>query len=854
MRIITTTLFFNLLCISFLQAQISVTFNVDMSNENISSSGIHIAGNFQSAAGLGSDWNPSTTMLSDADGNQVYEITVNVPSGTYEYKFINGNAWGSDESPPSDCSVGNTSNRQIVVGSSDLILPPVPFNACNPIVIFSVNMVGQTISPEGIHVAGDFQTAAGFATNWDPTSIAMEDLNGDGSYEVRVSVPTGDYQYKFINGNTFAGAETPPTSCTVDDGAGNFNRTFSVESGTTSIPVYCFDSCEECNPSLSNDFDTYWWNDAVFYEIFVRSFYDSDGNGIGDFQGIIEKLDYLNDGDPSTDTDLGVTGIWLMPMMESPSYHGYDVTNYYETEPDYGTMADFEELLNKAHARGIKVIIDFVMNHTSSQHPWFTQSANNQNDYRDWYIWNENNPGWNGPWGQPVWHNSGGDAYYGIFWSGMPDLNYSHPPVKNEMFNITNFWLDKGVDGFRLDAVKYLDEDGTVLENTPENFAILEEFNDVYKANNPETFAVGEVWSNTASVIPYVQNDRLDVCFEFDLAGSIINSVNNSTPGPVESQLTTIQQSYPRLQYSTFLTNHDIDRISNQLGNSTAKMKQAAAMYLTMPGIPFIYYGEELGMKGTGDHKNIRRPMQWTNETYAGFSTQNPWYGVENNYVTNNVATMETDENSLLEHYKKLIHIRNNQVALRRGYLLEVNNALANKLNFARIAEEEAVIVISNLGGATGDMSLSLPISTLPAGDYYVTELYNNMSMGTITVNADGGFSNWNTSNAGAVLGSRETWILSLTAENPVSISPVLGKELKVTLFPNPSSKQVQVSVEKSVDGEVEVLDSAGKLLSQYQLIAGQVIVPIAHLPIGTYFIKVVVDGEIKIEQLAVGR
>lgn len=835
----------------YLPAQnVSVTFKVDMSSESVSTDGVHIAGNFQAAAGFGSDWDPSTTILADADMDQVYEITVFIPPGTYQYKFINGNAWGSDENPPSDCSVGGTNNREVTVGNMDLNLPPVPFNACNATLYLAVNMEGQTIAPEGIHVMGDFQVAAGFSADWDPSSIKLEDLNEDGTYEVRLPIPPGEYQYLFVNGNTLEAAETPPDDCTIEGSEGNRVRVITASSNIGNLSIYCFDSCEECDPAISTHYETHWWNDAVFYEIFVRSFYDSDGDGIGDFQGIIEKLDYLNDGDPETDSDLGITGIWLMPMMQSPSYHGYDVTNYYATEPDYGTMADFEALLDAAHERGIKIIIDFVMNHTSSQHAWFTQSANSQNDFRDWYVWSNNNPGWDGPWGQQVWHNHSGDFYYGLFWGGMPDLNYSHPPVKEEMFDITNFWLDKGVDGFRLDAIKYLDEDGSLVENTPETFTLLEEFNEVYKGNNPEAFTVGEVWDNTSVIIPYVQNDRLDVCFEFGLAGSIITAVNNSDPNPIRDQSASIQQSYPRLQYATFLTNHDIDRVFSQFGSNTPKMKQAAAIYLTMPGIPFIYYGEELGLKGTGAHENIRRPMQWSPGAFGGFSTTNPWYGLGDNYLSNNVESMAGNPNSLLRHYNRVIHIRNEQAALRRGYILDVENNDSDILSYARVYEEEAVIVLTNFGGPSSNPSISLPISSLPQGSYFVTDLYRNKSMGTVTLDENGGFANWQAS--GEVLNNRETWILLLSLENPVSTTDFLEPKPALTIYPNPANAQVVVKLEHALDGAVEIFDASGKALSLYQLTSGKTTVPTGHLPAGIYFVKVVVNENSWIEPLVV--
>ena len=765
-------LFLVILSVSFLSVilpaqNVSLTFNVDMSNEIVSPNGVHIAGNFQSAAGCGSNWDPGSCILSDPDGDDVYARTVYLPTGTYEYKFINGNQWGQDESPPSDCSVGATHNRQVVV-TNNMNIPPVLFNTCNPVVVFSADLTGQIIPAEGVHVMGNFQEAAGFETNWDPASIEMTDVNADGIYEVRLSVIQGDYQYLTVNGNNTLGAENPPVDCTIDDGNGNRVRPVTILPGTNELPAYIFDGCEISNPAISTNYETYWWNDAVFYEIFVRSFYDSNNDGIGDFQGIIQKLDYLNDGNPETDTDLGITGIWLMPMMKSPSYHGYDATDYYSTEPDYGTMADFEELLSEAHQRGIKVIVDFVMNHTSDQHPWFIQSANNQNGYRNWYVWSATNPGFNGPWGQTVWHYKNGAYYYGLFWGGMPDLNYNHPALKEEMFNITDFWLNKGVDGFRLDAIKYLVEDGTILENTPGTFTVLEEFNNVYKTNNPEAFTVGEVWSNTASVIPYVQNNRLDVCFDFDLAYSIAGAVNDNNPGYIRSQLSTIWQSYPRLQHATFLTNHDMDRIFSQFGSDIEKMKLAASIYLTLPGVPFIYYGEELGMTGTGADENKRRPMQWSAGTNGGFSNVTPWHSLGENWQTNNVAVMETNPESLLQLYKKIIHLRNSQVALRKGYLLQLNNSNDNVLSFVRIFENEAVMVLSNFGTQSSNDPVSMETSSLPPGNYDVTELTNSVAMGTLTINSNGGFTSWQS--PGNFLAYRETWLLHLSPK-PLEVS-----------------------------------------------------------------------------------
>src|SRR3954454_6585589 len=211
------------------------------------------------------------------------------------------------------------------------------------------------------------------------------------------------------------------------------------------------------------------WNGRTWYELFVRSFADGDSDGIGDFKGLTAKLDYLNDGDPGTTSDRGVTGLWLMPVDQSPSYHGYDVTDYRTVERDYGSNADFKAFLAAAHARGMEVIVDLVLNHTSAEHPWFTASAAGTDDKADWYVWSDENPGWLGPGGSVAWHERDGRWYYGVFSDGMPDLNLRSDAVTAELEDVARFWLrDMGVDGFRLDAAKHLIEDGKDAQvNTP---------------------------------------------------------------------------------------------------------------------------------------------------------------------------------------------------------------------------------------------------------------------------------------------------------------------------------------------------------------------------------------------------
>ena len=349
----------------------------------------------------------------------------------------------------------------------------------------------------------------------------------------------------------------------------------------------------------------------MFYEIFVRSFYDSDGDGIGDINGLIEKLDYLNDGDPDTRDDLGVTGIWLMPVMVSPSYHGYDVVDYYQVDPDYGTNEDIKRLVSEAHQRGMRVIVDFVMNHTSTQHPWFKESRNPDSDKRDWYVWSDENPGYRGPSGQVVWHQDPSGYYYALFWGGMPDLNYENPAVTDAILEAARFWLEEmDVDGFRLDAIKHIVEEGQVQENSSSTHEWLENFHTFYKNIDPNFFTVGEAWTQTRQVVDYT-GDEVDIAFQFDLAEDLINSANFGIAPTYYKTLQTIYDSFPPNQYATFLTNHDQNRVMSQLDGDETKAKLAASILLTGPGVPFLYYGEEIGLIGVKPDEDIRLPMQW---------------------------------------------------------------------------------------------------------------------------------------------------------------------------------------------------------------------------------------------------
>jgi glycosidase len=486
-----------------------------------------------------------------------------------------------------------------------------------------------------------------------------------------------------------------------------------------------------------------WWNDVVFYEIFVRSFHDSNGDGIGDIQGIIDKLDYLNDGNPATSSDLGVTGLWLMPIFPSESYHGYDVTNYRNINSDYGTLDDFKRLLTEAHNRGIKVIIDFVGNHTSDQHPWFTASASSQENKRDWYQWQDSPPNYNGPWGQNVWHERNNAYYYGLFWGGMPDLNFRNIEVTNEIKDISRFWADEvGVDGFRIDAVKHWVEEGSNQENTTSTLNWWRDFYAFQKSISPSLMTVGEVWTTTQNILPYTDN-RLDYCFEFDLAENIINSINAQSAARLKQKVNQITSNYAYSQYGTFLTNHDQNRVFNRLGSSIPRAKLAASILLSLPGVPYLYYGEEIAMKGQKPDENIRLPMQWNTSANAGFTTGTPWISRNVNSSEFNVATMQEEDNSLWNHYRNWIQIRKQNTAFRAGRYKGLGSNLNSIFAFLRIdlLEDQTVLVLHNLSAQNqSDLNINTLSSDLPSGEYNLINLSSSDTLGTLSFDSNGGF------------------------------------------------------------------------------------------------------------------
>lgn len=497
-------------------------------------------------------------------------------------------------------------------------------------------------------------------------------------------------------------------------------------------------------PQISEGVDG-WWGDIVFYEIFVRSFKDSNGDGIGDFNGIIEQLDYLNDGDPNTNDDLGIGGIWLMPINPSPSYHGYDVTDYYAVNPDYGTMDDFKKLLEEADKRGIQVIMDLVLNHTSSQHPWFKSAKDPNSEYHDWYVWADENPRQTGPWGQNPWHRANnGLYYYGIFWSEMPDLNYYNPKVSETMMDVSRFWLEEvGVDGFRVDAARYLFSEGFAQQDTPETIAWFQDWRPFIKNINAETFTVGEVWADLQIIAKYGENKGLDSLFMFDLAEDIKNSIYSPTPSRIIKSYLDIDEYFSDQPFSTFLSNHDQQRVMSFYKGDIQKAKLAAFVYLTGPGTPFIYYGEEIGMTGNKPDEMIRTPMQWSTDAQAGFTSSVPWEPVNPGWQEINVRSLEGDPESLLNTYKELISLRNNYSAFRSGQYIPLTSSCRTLYPILRIGDDEILLLLANLGKQDLENCTIALEESLLSGNYQLEVIYGESSLNEIYFENDGSLSDF---------------------------------------------------------------------------------------------------------------
>ncbi|ARK12124.1 alpha-amylase family glycosyl hydrolase [Fibrella sp. ES10-3-2-2] len=471
---------------------------------------------------------------------------------------------------------------------------------------------------------------------------------------------------------------------------------------------------------------------GVHYELFVRAFADSNNDGIGDLNGVTQKLDYLR--------DLGISAIWLMPINPSPTYHKYDITDFYGIDPDYGTLADFRRLIEEAHKRDIAVLMDLVIHHTSIKHHWFQEAAKGpDNPYRSFYKWmlpdeikrrnlatrditadsNERSP----------WHyvpgantkNPATEKYYGMFWSGMPDLNFDHRPLREEIYKIVRYWLTEvGVDGFRLDAARHLYREA----EEPKNHQFWEEFGQVVQAAKPGAYLVGEVWTRPSKVAPYFRG--LQANFNFDLALELEEIIRRGNDeNDVMAFLHETQLAYGEVndQFidALILSNHDQNRIGSLLKGDQNQLKVAANLLLTLPGNPYLYYGEEIGMLGMKPDEHIREPFIWN----VGKNDPNRARWMPARYSTSRtvrpLAQQQTDPTSLFQHYKRLIAFRNGHPILtdNRSRLRLSGIRQKGIIAFGRQNAQGSVWIVQNLSKSPINVVLSAAEQAVDAVQFH---------------------------------------------------------------------------------------------------------------------------------------
>jgi len=503
------------------------------------------------------------------------------------------------------------------------------------------------------------------------------------------------------------------------------------------------------SPSGRADAETHpWWQHAVFYEIYPRSFADSNNDGVGDLNGITSKLDYLK--------DLGVDAIWISPCFPSPQVDfGYDVSDYENIDPMYGTLADFDRMQAEASKRGIHIILDFVLNHTSDQHKWFLDSKSSRtSEHRDWYIWRDGKgPGkppnnWTSTFGGSAWKfdPTTNQYYYHYFYPQQPDLNWRNPAVKDAMFDVTRWWYKRGVAGFRLDAVDTLFEDPNLHDNPilggtnafgdpieenkyndklPEVHDVLRQLRKIADENN--AVLIGETWTESiAELNEYYGhgNDELQLPMDF-----MFTTVNKLSPAEFRKQIAAINSASG---WPTFvISNHDIVRSYDRYGDgqhNDAIAKLMAGLYLTLRGTPIMYYGEEIGMKTTPPTRKEdvqdpigrtgwpkekgrdgeRTPMQWDESQNAGFSKGKPWLAVPPTYKTHNVADESKNPDSVLSFYKKVLALRHTNPALLDGTYVPLNENDPHVLSYLRSYKNQAVLVVLNMSAAPQKVNFEL--------------------------------------------------------------------------------------------------------------------------------------------------
>lgn len=489
-----------------------------------------------------------------------------------------------------------------------------------------------------------------------------------------------------------------------------------------------------------------WWKHGVIYHIYPRSFQDSDGDGIGDIRGIIRRLGYLK--------NLGIDGIWISPMYKSPMVDfGYDVSDYREIDPVFGTMDDFKELLRKAHDWGIRIILDMILNHTSNLHPWFIEASSSlTNPKRNWYIWKEGIMGslpnnWKSAVGGSIWKfdENSGQHYLHSFFEEQPDLNWRNPELPGVFFEEMKFWLDLGVDGFRLDVINLIAKDKK-FRNNPVLLGIPALQKHVFSRNRKRSVtivrqirelldqyddkvSIGEIYAHppgdakTAARYLATGQDGLHLAFDFSLIFSTWNAYSYF------KSIKTWYESIPEGGWPcNVLSNHDLFRSIDRFPWRTyreEKARVAATLLLTLMGTPFIYYGEEIGMHNThiprshirdplgkkfwplfSGRDKARTPMQWVPDSKGGFTTGKPWLPLNKDVRLRNVRNQEGDPSSLLNHYRNLIKLRKTCEAIRNGSWVPIINGRDGILAYFRINEKERILVILNFMARQKKISL----------------------------------------------------------------------------------------------------------------------------------------------------
>lgn len=483
--------------------------------------------------------------------------------------------------------------------------------------------------------------------------------------------------------------------------------------------------------------------DGIYYSLFVRSFADSNGDGIGDFNGITENLDYLS--------DLGISGLWLLPIYPSHSYHGYDVDDYYNVNQEYGTMADFERLLAGCAEHGICVMLDITFNHSSSNNQWFIDSKNPADPHRSWYHWISENEGYSlntQVWGHRLWNKVGNGYYAGEFQDGMPDFNLDSPELRAELKNVLAFWLDKGVSGFRFDAAGHIYDKIKMPagfdRSTEASADFWKDIISFIKSKKSDSFNVAEVWDTTSIRAQALAG--LDSVFHFDIGDNyILNMIKNKSAGNnnlahiFENDFAAYRKYNPDFIDAPFLTNHDQARIAGNLKGSLPELKLAAGMYLLTQGIPFVYYGEELGMMSGTKDETKRTPFLWTAMDSKKLpAKQTSWAAAADciyNKKTLGLEQQTKDKNSLYNYYKRLINFRNECPAFGQNSVFASwdsgNEAIASWVMTNTTAGARA-LVLHNVSDK--EVSLQLPEEFTAAGQPAFSTNPVKAKDGTITI------------------------------------------------------------------------------------------------------------------------